>query len=122
MCTRAHTHALLRGRSTLTLDDAYMDHRDGKRQFKTLRQRVAAILIEEDPIGLTAMGSPSDEYDAEVGTILPRVKEASSVDGLRRIIHQEFVHWFGAEMAGPEARYEVAASRIWTVLHDVRDV
>ena len=91
-----------------------MTRRRGTLGFEALRRHIAFVLNEEDPIGLIRGGAPGDEYDPEIGTILPRLKEAASVAGLRRVIHEEFVRWFGAETAGPEELYARVAERVWS--------
>lgn len=73
------------------------------------------ILFREDPIGINFEVN-TDEYEPEVGTILPRLHEACSVDGVRRIVHEEFVKWFGPAIAGPPERYQVVAESVWTQL------
>ena len=73
---------------------------------------VSDILFEIDPMGIN-FGSNSDEYDPEVGSILPRLEECDSVEDVRRITHQEFVVWFGADSAGPEESYTEVAEQIW---------
>jgi hypothetical protein len=99
-----------------------MGKREGKVQFDALRRQVTTVLREEDPIGLIHGGAPPDEYDPEIGTILPRLKEAGSVVDLRRIIHEEFSRWFGVESAAPEERYGRAAERIWPAIQGLRVV
>jgi hypothetical protein len=84
-----------------------------KREFAELRKAVAGVLRQHDPISLIGMGAPDDEYDPEVGTILPRLREATSESDVSRIIHEEFVRWFGPDQAGPASSYEAAASDIW---------
>lgn len=84
-----------------------------KAKYRKLWKIVDGAIRQEDPIGLLRLGAPADEYDPEVGTILPRLKSASSQSELRRIIHQEFLHWFGESTAGPESAYEGIANDIW---------
>jgi len=62
---------------------------------------------------LIAVGTPKDEYDPEVSTILPRLREAASARDLQRIVHEEFVHWFSAEIAGPSEIYATVSEVIW---------
>ena len=83
-----------------------------KKRFATLYDEVLAIITSHDPIGIADI---PDEYEPEVDTILPRLEQAHSESELRRIIHAEFVQWFGAKVAGPEARYGKAAGEIWDV-------
>jgi hypothetical protein len=78
-----------------------------------LYSEVSRLLREADPIRLIAIGAPDDEYDPEVRTILPRLSEANSAGDVQRIVHEEFVRWFSAEIAGPEARYAAVSKEIW---------
>ena len=54
-----------------------MEKRDAKRQFAALREAVSRALRDADPIGLIEGGAPVDEYDPEVGTVLPRLRGAT---------------------------------------------
>ena len=94
----------------------------GKRRYEELRARLTQILNEEDPVGLIRLGAPLDEYDPEVGTVLPRLKDCLDESGLRRVLHEEFARWFGPETAGSEQAYARAAERIWAVIRDERVV
>ena len=85
-----------------------------------LREAVAQALREADPLRLLASGAPDDEYDVEVGTIVPRLCEAASAADVRRIVHGEFVRWFDASIAGAPENYDDAARRIWTLLQRER--
>jgi hypothetical protein len=78
----------------------------------TLFERVSEILFEHDPIGIN-FETNTDEYEPEVGTILPRLKDCNSVEEARMVIHQEFAHWFGEGIAGPESDYEDIAKDVW---------
>ena len=81
-------------------------------EYGALFDEVAAILFELDPVGIN-FESNTDEYEPEVGTILPRLRSCNSVTDARRVIHEEFVRWFAPETAGPESDYQEAAERIW---------
>jgi len=76
--------------------------------FFDLRQ----CLFEHDPIGIN-FGSNTDEYDPEVGTIIPRLTECESQADVLEVVHQEFVRWFGTDVAGPRSRYEKVAEDVW---------
>ena len=71
------------------------------------------VLRRHDPIELISIGAPHDEYDPEVGTILPRLKEASSARDVQQVLHEEFTKWFNAELAGPSESYQAAAQELW---------
>jgi hypothetical protein len=80
--------------------------------------RVSAALLRADPIGIAADADP-DEYDSEAETIVMRLadrRRPASVGEVHEIVHEEFVRWFGNELAGPRDRYEVVAfevHRLW---------
>jgi len=93
-----------------------LDRRQAKANFVALREAISQALRETDPIGLIGGGAPPDEYDPEVGTILPRLRDATSASDIHRIVHEEFVHWFGEDTAGAPAAYEQAAQRIWEIV------
>jgi len=83
--------------------------------YQNLHRGLTALLLyRHDPIGLAAAGCPKDEYEAEVSTIIPRLKDATTVEDVRRIVHEEFLHWFDGEgTAGPESAYSSIAKDIW---------
>lgn len=99
-----------------------MDERAGKAQFAGLREAVSQALRDADPIRLIQRGAPLDEYDPEVGTVLPRLRGATSCSDVRTILYEEFVHWFGDEVAGRIEQYDQAAENIWAVLRINKDV
>jgi broad specificity phosphatase PhoE len=82
-------------------------------EYVRLRAAVSDILRATDPIGLIASGAPADEYDPEIDTLLPRLREAESADDALRLVHEGFVRWFGPEQAGPLERYQEVAQRVW---------
>src|SRR3989338_5351665 len=84
-----------------------------KAAYGTLYTEVSQLLREADPIRLIVIGAPDDEYDVEVSTILPRLREAKSPRDVQRIMHEEFVQWFGAETAGPAAHYARVSEDVW---------
>lgn len=67
-----------------------------------------------DPVRL-GTGDPQ-EYRAEAETITLSLPERLTVDALQTVVHQEFVHWFDADMAGPRERYLDAANAVADVL------
>jgi hypothetical protein len=77
-------------------------------------RKVEALLFKSDPIGINFEAN-TDEYRPEAETITLRRAEANTVGDLTRIVHQEFVRWFGEETAGPETAYEAIARDIWTI-------
>jgi hypothetical protein len=84
-----------------------------KAGYASLYDEILGILFRHDPIGIN-FETNTDEYEPEVDTILPRLNEARSANELRRIIHEEFLHWFDCEdTAGPEANYDTIAQEVW---------
>ncbi|WIB66738.1 hypothetical protein DEI93_12295 [Curtobacterium sp. MCBD17_035] len=71
-----------------------------------------SILFSADPVGI-AFETNTDEYRPEAETIALRLPDATSVDDVQRIIHEEFVAWFDASTAGPALRYRALAARVW---------
>jgi hypothetical protein len=66
---------------------------------------VSAVLFEIDPMGIN-FESNTDEYEPEAGTIIPRLGQASTVQDVEALIHEEFCHWFGAEWLVQESATE----------------
>ncbi|WP_176884290.1 hypothetical protein [Nocardioides sp. YR527] len=81
-----------------------------------LVDELTAVLFEADPIGLN-FETNTDEYAAEAQTIALRLPEVDDLDQLREVIHQEFVHWFDADLAGSPSKYAALAQRVLAVWH-----
>ncbi len=86
-----------------------------KEAYGTLYCEVSRLLRESDPVHLIAIGAPDDEYDPEISTILPRLRQTTSRNDVHRIVHEEFAHWFGADIAGPFRTYAAVSEEIWNV-------
>jgi len=86
-------------------------------EFGDLYDRTMVVLNERDPLGLIRLGAPLNEYSPEVRTILPRLATAASLVEVRQVVYEEFVRWFGAEVAGKETRYDGVARDLWSILH-----
>ena len=97
-----------------------MKNRTEIQRHRTLVAAVKAAIAAADPIRLLAVGAPDDEYDAEVSTIVPRVTRARNLAEAHRIVHEEFVRWFGLDIAGSFAAYEVPAQAIWVAVLEFR--
>jgi hypothetical protein len=83
-----------------------------KAEYQNLFDEVAALLFRHDPVGIN-LDDNTDEYEPEVGTILPQLHNCHSMDDVRRLLHKEFVRWFDAGIAGPEDHYAKIAIEIW---------
>ena len=85
-----------------------------------LAAAIERAINDADPIGLLEGGAPADEYSPEIGTIVPRVVNAQSVDEVTAVLYEEFVRWFGDDTAGPRHAYETTAGKIWEALLEFR--
>ena len=71
-------------------------------------------------IKLLEGGAPADEYVPEIGTIVPRVMNAQSVEEVTAVLHEEFLRRFGEDIAGPPHAYEAPAGNSWKALLEFR--
>lgn len=99
-----------------------LNRKAAKRRLDSLRRAVADAINTADPVSLLEDGAPRDEYEPEVGTILPRLADAQSAGDVRRILHEEFIRWFGEDLAGPDTAYDTPAQEIWNTLGSWRAV
>ena len=89
-----------------------LEKRDKLREeYGDLFGEISEILFETDPVGIS-FGDNTDEYEPEVGTILPRLRTCASAQDVRRVVVEEFVRWFG-EGEVDESHVEAIAVRIW---------
>ena len=99
---------------------ARVERAEVKKKHPELFKEVSAILYRYDPIGIGgAVGAPPDEYDAEAGTIIPRLQECRSEQDAVRVVFEEFRRWFGKD-AGGEERYVRPGREIWQAWHRLR--
>lgn len=74
------------------------------------------LFARHDPVGLTCMGAPGDEYSPEVVAIMARVKEIKNIRTLAKIMHEEFVRLFDSRLAGTPSVYHPIATEMWSIL------
>jgi hypothetical protein len=84
-----------------------------KREYGPLFATVSAALANADPMGLIIDGAPPDEYEPEVGAVLPRLREACCAHDVEQILWEEFVRWFSAEVAGSREKYRDISIVVW---------
>jgi hypothetical protein len=97
-------------RRDLSRDGA--ERRALKRQYEALFVQASALLHRFDPIGI-GPEMPSDEYEPEVGTILPRLMRCRDAGQVQQIVHEEFSEWFSPEVAGPPDHYRDVSVALW---------
>ena len=73
---------------------------------------VSSAMFKHDLVGIN-FDDNTDEYDAEAGTVIPRLASCSSVEDVARVLHEEFLAWFSAETAGEVPAYRALANEIW---------
>jgi SAM-dependent methyltransferase len=109
------------------VDDA--EHSRRRKERERLRRDqpqlfadVTEILARHDPVGLVAVGAPRDEYEAEVGTIIPRLDSAADARDVHRILVEEFDRWFGSDTPKMSAAdFAGVAEDVWAAwLRDVQ--
>src|ERR1700677_699832 len=88
-----------------------------REKYKKKYDQLSELLFRHDPIGIAFIGHDQvadnpDEYEPEVGTILPRLRDCSSEADCLKVIHEEFSRWFGGE-AGPISHYKKIAHETW---------
>ena len=77
-------------------------------------EAVSRAMFEHDPIGINYENN-TDEYDAEAGTVIPRLDSCNSADAVATVLHEEFSKWFGTDIAGSRATYVDLAEDIWNL-------
>ena len=93
-------------------DDLLRERAALRARYGPLFDQVSAALLGDDPMGI-AFETNTDEYEPEVGMILPKLETCRSASEVTSVVHAEFVRWFGGEIAGPESRYRKVAGEIW---------
>jgi hypothetical protein len=107
------------GRQVMSRDQATIraERAELRKQYKALYDKLSALLFRHDPIGIKFKDN-SDEYEPEVGIILPRLEHGSSEADCLKVIHEEFRRWFGDDIAGPISKYEPLAREAWIMWND----
>lgn len=95
-----------------TREQILEERRQLKAQYGELYDAISSLLFRHDPVGIN-FEENTGEYNTETSTILPRLRSCGSASDTLRVVHQEFVRWFGAATAGPEEHYAQIASEIW---------
>jgi len=90
-----------------------------KKEYGELYRQLTALLFRHDTMGINFEVN-EDEYEIEVDTILPRLRDCHSENDVRGVLHQEFIRWFDAEFAGPEERYTDIAAEVWSLWQNSR--
>ena len=103
-----------------TREEIQEERRRLRAQYHHLFDDVQALLFRHDPVGIN-FETNTDEYDPEVGTILPRLRSCTCAADVGSVVHEEFTRWFDADIAGPRERYSAIASEIWALWQQFRN-
>jgi len=91
-----------------------------KKQHAELFQQLRDCLFRHDPMRLN-FGSNDDEYEPEVGTILPRLHTCTSEKDVLKVVYEEFKVWFaGGWGAGRKASYRAVSAEIWRLWNQAK--
>jgi hypothetical protein len=82
-------------------------------EYQEIVALVERRLFDRDPIGLN-FGTNTDEYRAEAETIVLRFCDASPVPDPGLVVHDEFVRWFGADVAN-RSNYDDLGRELWAM-------
>jgi hypothetical protein len=83
-----------------------------KAKYPELFYKMRKCFFAHDPIGIN-FETNTDEYDPEVGTIIPRLSTCRSKSDVLVVVHEEFIKWFGEDTAGDMSSYEKIAEEVW---------
>src|SRR5215210_2655841 len=84
-----------------------------KKEYGKLYETISEILFRYDPIYIN-FETNTDEYEPEVGTILPRLRNCHSAADVLTVVHEEFQKWFG-EDSGEREVYQEIAEEVWNL-------
>lgn len=110
--------ALQRVGVPITRDDSVRERDALRTEFGPAYDTLRCLLFEEDPEGIN-FGDNTDEYDPEVRTIIPRLRDCYSVDDVQDVVSEEFRRWFGPAPVERRSAYRGVAERIVAELPDL---
>jgi len=86
-----------------------------KREYSAIYEDLSALLYQIDPAGVNFEVNP-DEYEPEVGTILPRILQLETAGEIEQVIREELAAWFGGAYGIQAATYEELATETLALL------
>ena len=86
-----------------------------KKEYQQLYKELEEILFRHDPMSINFEVN-EDEYSPEVGTILPRLKDAESKSDVLDIVLEEFKRWFDIAINNKQEDpvFNAIAEEIWS--------
>ena len=79
----------------------------GKAQYRELLSLVAGVIAEWDPYALLATGSPRDEFDAEIASVVKQASRIRSATDAAHVISRVFASSFEPDRFTPESCAQV---------------
>jgi len=90
-----------------------MENRDALRTaYRQIYDDAVKLFFEHDPVGINYEVN-TDEYEPEVGTVLPRLHHARSLEDVHQILIEEFRCWFGYGTRVFDDRLKSLAFDLW---------
>ena len=88
-----------------------------KKEYGYLFSEVSKLLFDIDPMGISFEDN-FDEYDLEVGTILPRLWVIKEEERIESVVREEFQKWFdlGGDHDLSDDTYDLITSGIHKIL------
>ena len=99
------------GRTDRTLEASRALRDRGVREHPDLVRRVSAVMFRRDPVRIN-FETNTDEYAFEAGSVVARLSECGSPADVRRVVVEEFCHWFGPEYAAITDRLHPLADEV----------
>lgn len=86
-------------------------------EYRALYDEVLEILFRIDPVSVHQQDD-TEKYVPEVVTILPRLRDATCIEDMQQIIHEELRRWYGSRVTPPSpGPLQQAATNIWFTWH-----
>jgi len=99
--------------ATARVERTAIERQAVQHDYPALFSELSAAFFEVDPVGIN-FDTNIDEYDPEVGTVLPRLAGAHSVDDVDMILREEFSRWFDGVSVSRQL-LRVLADRVWEI-------
>lgn len=105
----------------LAQEKVLAERKELREQYGELYDKVTQLLNQRDMMGLS-FEEHVENYEAEVGTILPRLMFCKGMEDVQIVVYEEFCRWFGVGGLEPNAGriddYKEVAQEIWAATTD----
>jgi len=97
--------------ATIWSTDAFLQTEPEAQRRPKIFSDLALLFLVYDPVGINFYFN-TDEYVPEVRTVLPRLDVVNTAAEIPGIIREEFIWWFGEDMARPIDRFERLGDKV----------